>query len=197
MFIRPLIFSWPHFIAFWVPYLWAIVPEMRIMRKAREDARKEGSKDGGSVNVIFVTGQIGILFALALAFVRFGAIEPRIPLFYAGVVLIIAGGLLRRHCWRILGEYFTGDVRAAEEQPVIDKGAYRFVRHPSYTAGMLLFAGTGLAFGNWIGLAVLMITVVGGYLYRVRVEEAALASTIGPRYVEFMKSRKRFVPYVF
>jgi len=197
MFIRPLIFSWPHFLAFWIPYLWAIVPEMRIMRKAREDARKEGSKDGGSVNVIFITGQIGILASLVFAFVRFGAIEPRIPLFYADVALIIAGRLLRRHCWRILGEYFTGDVRAAEEQPVIDKGAYRFVRHPSYTAGMLLFAGVGLSLGNWIGFAILMITVVAGYLYRVRVEEAALASTIGPRYVEFMKSRKRFVPYVF
>jgi len=197
MFIRPLIFSWPHFLAFWIPYLWAIVPEMRIMRKAREDARKEGSKDGGSVNVIFITGQIGILASLVFAFVRFGAIEPRIPLFYAGVALIIAGGLLRRHCWRILGEYFTGDVRAAEDQPVIDKGAYRFVRHPSYSAGMLLFAGVGLSLGNWIGCAILMATVVGGYLYRVRVEEAALASTIGPRYVDFMKSRKRFVPYVY
>jgi len=197
MFIRPLIFSWPHFLAFWIPYLWAIVPEMRIMRKAREDARKEGSKDGGSVNVIFITGQIGILASLVFAFVRFGAIEPRIPLFYAGVALIIAGGLLRRHCWRILGEYFTGDVRAAEDQPVIDKGAYRFVRHPSYSAGMLLFAGVALSLGNWIGCAILMATVVGGYLYRVRVEEAALASTIGPRYVDFMKSRKRFVPYVY
>lgn len=197
MFIRPLIFSWPHFLAFWLPYLWAIVPEMRIMRKAREDARKEGSKDGGSVNVIFVTGQIGILASLVFAFLRIGAIEPRLPLFYAGVALIVAGGLLRRHCWRILGEYFTGDVRAAEDQPVIDKGAYRFVRHPSYSAGMLLFAGVGLSLGNWIGCAILMATVIGGYLYRVRVEETALASTIGPRYVDFMKSRKRFVPYVY
>jgi len=196
MWIRPLIFSYPHFIVFWVPYVWALWPEMRIMSKARKDAKKEGSKDGGSVNLIFVTGQIGLMASLFFAFVRFGAMVPRVPLFFAGVVLLLAGALLRRHCWRILGQYFTGDVRASADQPVIDKGAYRFVRHPSYTAGMLLFTGVGLAFGNWIGFVILMATVILGYVYRVRVEETALVAEIGPRYEEFMRTRKRFVPYV-
>jgi len=196
MWIRPLIFSYPHFIVFWMPYVWALWPEMRIMSKARKDAKKEGSKDGGSVNLIFVTGQIGLMASLFFSFVRFGAMVPRVPLFYAGIVLLLAGALLRRHCWRILGQYFTGDVRASADQPVIDKGAYRFVRHPSYTAGMLLFTGVGLAFGNWIGFVILMATVIIGYVYRVRVEEKALVAEIGARYEEFMRTRKRFIPHV-
>ncbi|HEY6212254.1 MAG TPA: methyltransferase, partial [Vicinamibacterales bacterium] len=167
MWIRPLIFTWPYFLVFWVPHLWAMGPEMRIMRDARRDSRKEGSKDRGSANFIFVFGQIGMFASLFFAFVRFGAMTPRLPLFYAGVVLLICGALLRRHCWRVLGEYFTGDVRAEADQPVIDKGAYRFVRHPSYTAGMLLFVGVGLALGNWSGFALLMTSVIAGYVVRV------------------------------
>jgi len=196
MFYHPLVFKFPYFIPFWIIYIWAMAPEMKIMRRAREDAKKDGSKDGGSVNVIFVVGQIGLFASLFFAFVRFGMMQPLVPLFWAGVALVLLGGLLRRHCWRVLGEFFTGDVRARADQPVINKGAYRFVRHPSYTAGMMLFGGVALAFGNWIGGAILMIAVVAGYLYRVRVEERALCDAIGQPYVDFMRTRRRFIPYV-
>ena len=196
MFYRPLIFQFPYFIPFWVIYFWAMAPEMKIMKKAREEAKSAESKDAGSVNFIFYVGQVGLLLALFFAFVRFGGMWPLVPLFWTGVVLVLLGGLLRRHCWRILGEFFTGDVKARADQPVINRGAYRFVRHPSYTAGMMLFGGVGLAFGNWIGFVLLMTAVVAGYIYRVRVEEKALVETIGEPYVAFMKSRRRFIPYV-
>ena len=196
MFYRPLIFTYPYFIPFWIIYLWAMAPEMKIMRKAREEAKRADSKDGGSVNVIFYVGQIGLFGSFFFAFVRFGGMRPLVPLLWAGVVLVLAGGLLRRHCWRVLGEFFTGDVKARADQPVINRGAYRFVRHPSYTAGMMLFGGVSLAFGNWIGGALLMISVVAGYIYRVRVEEKALSETIGEPYIAFMKTRRRFIPYV-
>ena len=173
-----------------------MIPEMKLMRKARDEVKKSGSKDRGSVKVIFVVGQIGLLLAFFFAFVRLGSMRPLVPLFWTGVALIVLGGLLRRHCWRILGEYFTGDVKARADQPVINRGAYRFVRHPSYTAGMMLFAGVGFAYGNWIGFVLLMASVIAGYIYRVRVEEKALAETIGEPYIAFMKSRRRFIPYV-
>ena len=195
MFVHPLIFKFPFFLPFWVIYIWAMAPEMKIMRTAREEAKKAGSQDAGSVNVIFMIGQLGLYAAFLFAFIRFGMMQPLIPLFWTGVVLILLGGLLRRHCWRVLGEYFTGDVKARADQPVINKGAYRFVRHPSYTAGMMLFGGVALSFGNWIGGTILMIAVVAGYIYRVRVEEKALCETIGQPYVEFMKTRRRFIPY--
>lgn len=196
MFMRPLVFTFPYFIAFWAAWMWAMWPEMRIMKAARQNAKSADSKDGGTVRFIFITGQIGLFLSVFFSFVRFGAMAPRVPLFWIGLATMIAGALLRRHCWRVLGEYFTGDVKAREDQPVIDRGAYRLVRHPSYTAGMLLFVGVSLAFGNWIGTFFLMSTVIAGYVNRVRVEERALAETIGAPYVEFMRTRKRFVPFV-
>ncbi len=97
----------------------------------------------------------------------------------------------------MLGKHFTGDVKASPDQPVVDRGIYRWVRHPSYTGGMLMYMGTGLALTNW--LSVLIITVAGGaaYLYRVRVEEQALQANLGGRYQEYMRRTKRFVPFVF
>jgi len=104
--------------------------------------------------------------------------------------------LLRRYCWRALGEYFTGDVKARADQPVIRSGPYRFVRHPSYTGAMMMFVGIGLALGNWVSLALVTIAAIAAYSYRVAVEERALVEAIGDPYKAYMKERKRFIPYV-
>ena len=121
----------------------------------------------------------------------------RFTLFWVGLVTIIGGSLLRRHCWRILGASFTGAVIVRPDQVVVDRGAYHYVRHPSYTAGAILFLGIGLALGNWIGLVVLMGAVSAVYGYRVGVEERALLGTIGESYRSYMRRTKRFVPFVF
>ena len=110
--------------------------------------------------------------------------------------MILFGSLLRRYCFRTLGEYFAGDVKARADQPVISSGPYRLVRHPSYSAGMMMFIGIGLALGSWLSLAILTIATVATYTYRVMIEERALVDTIGEPYRCYMKTRKRFIPYV-
>jgi protein-S-isoprenylcysteine O-methyltransferase Ste14 len=104
--------------------------------------------------------------------------------------------LLRRYCWRTLGQYFTGDVRARPDQPVIRAGPYRLVRHPSYTAGMMMFIGIGLALGSWFGFALLTIATIATYGYRVVIEERALLDTIGEAYRSYTRETKRFIPYI-
>jgi protein-S-isoprenylcysteine O-methyltransferase Ste14 len=110
--------------------------------------------------------------------------------------MIVLGSLLRRYCWRTLGEYFTGDVKATPDQPVITSGPYRWVRHPSYTAGMVMFIGIGLALGSWLSFALLTIATIATYGYRVAVEERVLLETIGEPYRSYMKERKRFIPFI-
>jgi protein-S-isoprenylcysteine O-methyltransferase Ste14 len=97
----------------------------------------------------------------------------------------------------MLGSSFTGAVIVRSDQGVVERGAYRYVRHPSYTAGMALFAGIGIALGNWVSLAVLVGMVAIVYAYRVRIEERALATVIGQPYLEYMTRTKRFVPFLF
>ncbi|MBA3646896.1 MAG: isoprenylcysteine carboxylmethyltransferase family protein [Gemmatimonadaceae bacterium] len=122
--------------------------------------------------------------------------RPFVFVFYSGIIVLLLGSLLRRVCFKTLGEHFTGDVRARADQPVIQSGPYRWVRHPSYTAAMLMYLGIGLALTSWISIALLLAGTVVGYLYRVRIEECALLKEIGAPYAEFMRTRKRFIPYV-
>ncbi|MGH9408226.1 MAG: methyltransferase family protein, partial [Vicinamibacterales bacterium] len=188
--MRPYPFVWPYALAFWVVYVWAFVPEgMIIMRAGRDTRSRRGSQDKsqgksqdkGSMGVIILGMWIGLAAAFPLASIprfQFPA-GARFALYWAGLVLLILGSLLRRHCWRMLGQYFTGNVVARPDQVVIDRGAYRFVRHPSYTAGIMMFTGIGVSLGSWLSTLVAFVSAAAVYVYRVRVEEHALASTIG------------------
>jgi protein-S-isoprenylcysteine O-methyltransferase Ste14 len=118
-------------------------------------------------------------------------------LFWFGLGAMVVGGWLRRHCRQMLGSSFTGAVIVKPEQTVVQHGAYRYVRHPSYTAGAILFVGIGLALANWLSIALLVAIVFLVYAYRVYVEERALVAVIGEPYRQYMKRTKRFVPFLF
>ena len=183
---------------FWAVYIWAFAPEWKVVQGGMQGAKSVDSKDRGSMGVLLGGMWIALFVAFPLAFVKAGQFSARsqLPLFAVGITMILLGSLLRRYCWRTLGEYFTGDVRAREDQPVIQSGPYRLVRHPSYTAGIMMFTGIGLALGSWISFILLAIMSVATYTYRVSVEERVLLQTIGEPYRAYMKGRKRFIPYL-
>ena len=112
------------------------------------------------------------------------------------MAMIIAGAILRRLCFRALGASFTGEVRVRPDQRVIARGPYRWARHPSYTAGMLMITGVATALGSWVGAAIGLTLAVAGYAYRVRVEERALTATLGEAYRDYAAGTKRFIPFV-
>ena len=196
--MRPLPFVWPYALVFWVIYVWAFLPEWKVVQGGRESVKDADSKDSGSLKAILGGMWAALLIAYPLAFVKAWAFPQRwqLPLFVVGVLLIVLGSLLRRYCFRTLGEYFTGDVKARPDQSVITSGPYRLVRHPSYTAGMMMFIGIGLALGSWFSFALLTIATIATYSYRVAVEERVLLETIGEPYGKYMKERKRFIPYI-
>ncbi|MEA2706722.1 MAG: hypothetical protein QOH22_1510 [Gemmatimonadaceae bacterium] len=196
--MRPLPFVWPYALVFWAVYVWAFLPEWKVVQGGREGAKEAGSKDSGSLKVIVAGMWLALILAYPLAFVSAWAFPQnwQLPLFIFGVLLILLGSLLRRYCWRTLGKYFTGDVKATPDQLVISTGPYRWVRHPSYTAGMIMFIGIGLALGSWFSFGLLTIATIATYSYRVAVEERVLLETIGEPYGAYMKQRKRFIPYL-
>jgi protein-S-isoprenylcysteine O-methyltransferase Ste14 len=196
--MRPLPFVWPYALVFWGAYLWSFLPEWKVVRGGVEGAKSADSKDGGSIKVLLGGMWIALMLGFLLSFVTVGSFPPgaHLPAFIIGVALMILGSLLRRWCFRTLGEYFTGDVKARADQPVIRTGPYRYVRHPSYTAGIMMFTGIGLALGSWFSFLLISIASIATYWYRVTIEERALLGTIGEPYASFIKERKRFIPYI-
>ncbi len=160
--------------------------------------RRRGSvikrKDRFSGLYIFLT----IFLAIILSFYFAGAHIAILPgwVFSLGIVLIILGIILRQWSMAILGRYFSAVLGTQEGQQVIEKGPYKYIRHPSYTGALIIFIGLGLALQSGAAVLTLILLFSLAYGYRIHVEEKALISELGEPYIEYKKRTKRLIPYV-
>jgi protein-S-isoprenylcysteine O-methyltransferase Ste14 len=155
--------------------------------------------DRGSLVVMSVVVGGGVIVACVLPLVWSAAaipsLRPQVTL--AGIGVVVVGAVLRWWAIFTLGRYFTFEVAVRSTQAVVQSGPYRFVRHPSYTAILIMLLGVGMVLLNWASLVVMLAGGLIGLGYRVRVEEQALVEALGQPYVDYMRHTKRFIPFIF
>ena len=165
--------------------VWALL-ELGV--RVREGVRGVGRSDRDRGTRIFVAVSLGA--AVGLAQVLRTSAPPRA----AGIAVMWLGLALRVWAIATLGDSFRTTVQVAPGQAVVTRGPYRWVRHPSYLALLLIVAGYGLAVGGWpsviVGLAVPLPAVV----WRIRVEEAELERVLGEPYRSYRVGRARLIP---
>jgi protein-S-isoprenylcysteine O-methyltransferase Ste14 len=110
------------------------------------------------------------------------------------VILMWAGLALRIWAVLVLGRAFRTSVEVHAGQQVVDRGPYRWVRHPSYSGLLLIAAGLGLTYGNWLSLALMLMLPSAALLRRVQVEEGVLAGALGRPYTDYLRRTKRLIP---
>jgi len=84
--------------------------------------------------------------------------------FALGTGLVIGGCLLRKWCFTTMGNMFTFEIKVQEEHRLVTWGPYAYVRHPSYTGLIMIFAGLGIwqaSPGSWIRESGVLETTVG------------------------------------
>ncbi|MCU1302401.1 MAG: putative methyltransferase [Candidatus Sulfotelmatobacter sp.] len=109
---------------------------------------------------------------------------------------MVAGAAFRWYSASLLGKYFTFDVATHSGQTVVERGPYRYIRHPSYTGALVSLFGFGLALGNWAGLVASVGCLGVAYAYRIPVEEGALVSALGEPYRQYLARTWRLVPFL-
>jgi len=191
----PPIFTYPEAIIFWIVFIWIF--SLEISHSGMVVGVPSKTQDAGTLRLINIGSSVALFLAFALSFQPWLAIPFSRVSLYIGTGLLIIGSVLRRYCIRILGKYFTEAVTVYPNQPIIQKGPYHWVRHPSYAAGFLLFFGIGFALGSWLSLAVFFLEICLVYSRRVKAEETALLSTLGEPYRAYMAHTKRFIPFIF
>jgi len=189
----------PTAIPFWATFLWARTRERQILSRSQPINDSSTDLDKGSWPIINHGWKLVRLAAVVAAFITPPMAEgaPRDVLFLLSLALMIGGALVRQHALKMLGDHFTYDVRVSEKSQIIKRGIYKWVRHPSYTGGMLFNLGLGLALTNWNSIGFIVAGMVVMYVYRVHVEEQALLQIHRGSYREYMQHTKRFVPFVF
>ncbi|HUY98512.1 MAG TPA: isoprenylcysteine carboxylmethyltransferase family protein [Verrucomicrobiae bacterium] len=145
-----------------------------------------------------VGGSVWVAIGPAVAASRLMPSPLQIPspaLFAAGLGLMAIGIGVRWIAVAQLGDSFTVEVGTHLGQRVRDRGAYRLVRHPSYTGSLATVLGILLCCTNWVALALILLPALG-YANRIRVEEAALVEGLGEAYRAYMRRTKRLIPFL-
>ena len=109
-------------------------------------------------------------------------------IFSAGLALAIAGRVQLGDNWSDIET-----ARILPEQAVVQRGVYRYVRHPIYVGDLLLLLGLELSLNSWLVLGVAVLTPV--VLARAVGEEEMLKAKL-PGYREYCRTTKRFIPFV-
>ncbi len=185
-------------IAFYLTVGGFVLPEQRT--RFRSLLNRQGLRsDRGSLAVVIASVAAGIVGSFLLASGIPGAAITlwRWAAFVVGLILMWAGIVIRQWAITLLGRFFTVDVRVQSGQTVVDRGPYRWVRHPSYSGMIITFVGMGLALGNWLSLAVLVVVPTVGLIVRIHVEERTLFDALGEPYRRFTAGRRRLFPGVW
>ena len=166
--------------------LWTLGEILLLLRtriRAAENAQPGRNWDRGTLRILWLTiflsitagqfarGLLGatplLTHAPVLAWIRVGSL-----------VLLILGAGLRLIAIRTLGRAFSVNVAVRADQRVVQHGLYAWVRHPSYTALVILFVAIGAETASVAAWIVTLVPPTLALLWRIHVEEIALPSRI-------------------
>lgn len=112
-----------------------------------------------------------------------------------GALLLLGGLVLQYVSIMTLGRAFSIGLDPARQKHLVRHGPYRFVRHPIYAAFLGDFVGAWLLQPNAFFSVAMPIAIARVVLQAVR-EEQLLVASFGQGYRDYMRSTKRFVPWL-
>ena len=147
---------------------------------------------------VFMAADLMVPVGVVFGFTEIGRVHTGVPLIgLVGVVLMLVGICIRWLAIHTLGEYFTRRVTILADHRMIRAGLYRYLRHPSYAGFLLGNLGLGLALSNWLSLIIVFVPTLAAALYRMQVEEKALAQAFGNEYLDYCRATNRLLPKVY
>lgn len=112
---------------------------------------------------------------------------------WIGVVSGISSLPMLYWLFKSIGRNITQTVKTRKNHELVTTGPYRWVRHPLYSVGTLLFISFALISSNWfIGLMTLMSLLM--LLVRLPKEEMNLIERFGDEYRDYMRRTGRLIP---
>ena len=114
---------------------------------------------------------------------------------WAGVVIFLLayclfGEVLREN------RYLSRTIEVREDQEVVSTGLYGVIRHPMYTATVLLFLAMPLVLGSWPSF-IIMLAYIPIIVKRIKNEEQVLEEEL-KGYKDYKeKVRYRLIPYIW
>lgn len=172
--------------------IWLYLSQPNLLAKRLGNKEREQQQK----NVVALSGLMFISgFVLCALDYRFGWSSVPVWLVVVASVIFLLGYGMYAEVMRE-NAYLSRTIEVQEGQQLIDSGLYGIVRHPMYTATILMFMAIPLVLGSFWALFVFAIYPILMVL-RIQNEEQVLAKGLAG-YPEYQKRVKwRLVPFIW
>lgn len=172
--------------------IWLYLSQPNLLAKRLGNKEREQQQK----NVVALSGLMFISgFVLCALDYRFGWSSVPVWLVVVASVIFLLGYGMYAEVMRE-NAYLSRTIEVQEGQQLIDSGLYGIVRHPMYTATILMFMAIPLVLGSFWALFVFAIYPILMVL-RIQNEEQVLAKGLAG-YPEYQKRIKwRLVPFIW
>ena len=117
------------------------------------------------------------------------------PTAWAAAALCVIGLAIAFWARVTLGRNWSGVVTLKEGHELVERGPYRFVRHPIYTGILTMFFATAMALGHLAGFAA-TILMFASFWIKLRDEEQLMLQQFPDEYAAYRRRAKRIIPFV-
>ncbi len=169
--------------------------EFRIFPSPSGEKRRKSK----SFRFILAAILISILSSIILTLARVGTIPINLleGAKTFGLIMYLSGIILRYWSSCLLGDYFTRAVEVEEDQELVSKGPYRFIRHPLYLGLLLLTTAIPIFLGNFIALIITLILMTWSIRHRIKEEEDKLLHILGDKYQDWKEDKYKMIPFIY
>jgi len=115
-----------------------------------------------------------------------------------GFVLVLLGFSQAIAARKKLADNWTEayEYQIKKNHELIIKGVYKYVRHPIYGALLIMPTGALIVSGSYTFIVCFIFILFTIEIFARR-EEKLLANYFGKKYIEYMKTTKKFIPLVY
>jgi protein-S-isoprenylcysteine O-methyltransferase Ste14 len=173
------------------------ISEFVLMMVKRSDKKSTSKrKDKGSLLILWFS--IIVSLTAGFYFEGFGIWGfSNIYIYYAGILLFLAGLILRWGAIFQLKKEFTVDVAINKDHSLKTGGLYKKIRHPSYSGLFFILAGLSFSMNNFISIIIISVSIFISISYRIQIEEKLLTDEFGEEYESYKSKTKKIIPGIY
>ena len=146
--------------------------------------------------VLLVVAYFLLLYGRRLPYpLNLGIIPHVAPTAWAAAVLSVIGLAFALWARVTLGRNWSGVVTLKEGHELVERGPYRFVRHPIYSGMLTMFFATALVQRHVAGFAGVLLMFTSFWIKLGR-EEKLMLQQFPERYRAYQQRAKRIIPFV-
>jgi protein-S-isoprenylcysteine O-methyltransferase Ste14 len=176
---------WAIFLLFWIVSAFFVKPTFE----------RTTSSTAILVRIVLLIGIFLVLTRRGAA-LHLSALPPTPLRSAVGDVLCVLGLLLALWARVTLGRNWSPSVTFKKGHELIRTGPYALVRHPIYTAVLLMIIGTMIFIGR-IGGIIFVAVAIAGFWIKLRAEERLMTTHFPTEYSAYKAQTKALIPFVF